>query len=137
MSSEVQAKWVYSANAGQGASRSLRKYSTALTSWFVVRSISLTARASASEKPLTVASRRRERVRLRLRPEAGLRGEPGEPRGLDADPRPDEGEFAEPRAKLRGLARVASVERREGGERRELHQPAPRTPVTVTPQAAE
>ena len=78
----------------------------------------------------------REGGRVRLRSETGLRGQPGEPRGLDADPRPDERELAEPRAKLRRLARVAPVERREGGERRELHQPTPPAPATVTPRAA-
>ena len=58
MSSEVQAKWVNSATWGQDASRSRRKYSTALTSWLVVRSIALTASASVSENPFTVAARR-------------------------------------------------------------------------------
>ena len=57
MSSEVQAKWVNSATCGQGASRSRRKYSTALTSWLVVRSIAFTASASASQNPSAAASR--------------------------------------------------------------------------------
>ena len=59
MSSEVQAKWMNSIRrprSGIAPMRSLRKYSTALTSWLVVRSMSLTRSASASAKPAAIAS---------------------------------------------------------------------------------
>ena len=61
MSSLVQAKWrkpVAGASSGSAAMRSASQYSTALTSWLVVRSIALIASASASEKRST--SRRRK-----------------------------------------------------------------------------
>ena len=60
MSSLVQAKCTNSAaasNSGRASKRDLIQYSTALTSWFVVFSISLMAIASASEKLETRASR--------------------------------------------------------------------------------
>ena len=52
MSSLVHAKWTNSdalASSPLPAMRSLMKYSTALTSWFVVRSIALIRAASSSE----------------------------------------------------------------------------------------
>ena len=61
MSSLVQAKWTNSSagpSSASSLSRSLMKYSTALTSWLVVRSISLTRAASAMEKPSASARRR-------------------------------------------------------------------------------
>ena len=62
--------------------------------------------------------------------------EASEPRGLDPGSGPDEGELAEPRAKLRRLPGVASVERREGVERGELHGRAGVAPRrAVTPRA--
>jgi hypothetical protein len=59
MSSEVQAKWMNSLTRVTWtlpASLSLRKYSTALTSWLVVFSWSFTAWASAREKSAATAS---------------------------------------------------------------------------------
>jgi hypothetical protein len=59
MSSEVQAKCTNSSPAaapGIALMRSLRKYSTALTSWLVVASMALTRSASASAKPEAIAS---------------------------------------------------------------------------------
>ncbi len=56
MSSLVQAKCtnsVMACSSGVSAMRSLMKYSTALTSWLVVRSISLMRSASATEKSRT------------------------------------------------------------------------------------
>ena len=52
MSSEVQAKWIIPGGTliPVAAIFSVRKYSIALTSWLVVRSSSLTRRASASVK---------------------------------------------------------------------------------------
>ncbi len=53
MSSLVQAKWTNSvilSSSSCSAMRSLMKYSTALTSWLVVRSISLMRSASFSSK---------------------------------------------------------------------------------------
>ena len=61
MSSLVQAKWTNSSAGPSSASsfsRSLIRYSTALTSWLVVRSISLTRAASASDRPSASARRR-------------------------------------------------------------------------------
>ena len=57
MSSLVQAKWMNSARDARLVSFtfSFRKYSTAFTSWFVVRSISFTRRASAREKSAAIA----------------------------------------------------------------------------------
>jgi hypothetical protein len=52
MSSDVHAKWTNSATratSGSPAKRSFSQYSTALTSWFVVRSIALTRSASSTE----------------------------------------------------------------------------------------
>jgi len=63
MSSLVQAKCTNSSAGPSSASsfrRSLMKYSTALTSWLVVRSISFTRAASATEKPSANARRRPE-----------------------------------------------------------------------------
>ena len=60
MSSEVHAKWKNSFTAcssGTSATFSFRKYSTAFTSWLVVRSISLIRRASSSEKFAARSSR--------------------------------------------------------------------------------
>ena len=53
MSSLVQAKWTNSERPASDvpAIFSLMKYSTALTSWFVVFSMSFTRWASATEKP--------------------------------------------------------------------------------------
>jgi hypothetical protein len=53
MSSEVQAKWRRGARSAIDVAASFwrRKYSTALTSWFVVASIAFTAAASSTEKP--------------------------------------------------------------------------------------
>ena len=61
MSSLVQAKWTNSSvfapfAPNAGASFSLRKYSTALTSWFVVLSMSFTRCASASENSAATRS---------------------------------------------------------------------------------
>ena len=61
MSSEVQAKWMNSlaaASSASSATRLFRKYSTAFTSWLVVRSKVLMAWASALPKSCTMASRR-------------------------------------------------------------------------------
>ena len=57
MSSEVQAKWMNSERLSSEVpfTLSLRKYSTALTSWFVVRSISFTRTASSTEKDEAIA----------------------------------------------------------------------------------
>ena len=58
MSSEVQAKWMYSpaaATSALAAKRSRSQYSTAFTSWFVVASIALMRSASAAPKPATAA----------------------------------------------------------------------------------
>ncbi len=58
MSSLVQAKWMNDsvpASSGYAAKQSRSQYSTALTSWFVVRSIALIASASASENASTRA----------------------------------------------------------------------------------
>eukprot|EP00982_Pelagococcus_subviridis_P006966 30385-Pelagococcus_subviridis.AAC.1 len=60
MSSDVHAKWTNSVTAwssGFEAIRSLMTYSTALTSWFVVRSTFLTSAASAGEKFARKSSR--------------------------------------------------------------------------------
>ena len=59
MSSDVHAKWMNSATraiSGTPAKRSFSQYSTALTSWLVVRSIALTRAASASAKSRPAAS---------------------------------------------------------------------------------
>ena len=59
MSSDVHAKWMNSATraiSGDDANRSFSQYSTALTSWLVVRSIALTRAASATENDATTAS---------------------------------------------------------------------------------
>jgi hypothetical protein len=59
MSSDVQAKWMNSATratSGTFAKRSFSQYSTALTSWFVCRSMSLTRAASAGAKERTAAT---------------------------------------------------------------------------------
>ncbi len=56
MSSLVQAKCTKASAACSSAfasKRCLSQYSTAFTSWFVRRSMALTASASASEKPVT------------------------------------------------------------------------------------
>src|SRR5690606_14676133 len=61
MSSEVQAQWTNSVTAlssALAAMRSLMKYSTALTSWLVVFSMSLMRWASASLKPAAMSSSR-------------------------------------------------------------------------------
>ena len=53
MSSDVHAKWMNSptrAISGTPAKRSFSQYSTALTSWLVVRSIALTRSASAERE---------------------------------------------------------------------------------------
>src|SRR5690606_41307347 len=53
MSSEVQEKWMNSAAADSSAwsaTFSFNQYSTAFTSWFVVRSMALMRAASSSEK---------------------------------------------------------------------------------------
>ena len=90
MSSDVHAKWMNSAaraTSGTSAKRSFSQYSTALTSWLVVRSIALTrarvggreargdggdrARASPAENGAISGNRR-------------LVGQRDEPRELDA-----------------------------------------------------
>ena len=61
MSSDVHAKWMNAlARLSPGATAicSRMKYSTALTSWLVSRSMAFTRRASSSEKPLAMSSRR-------------------------------------------------------------------------------
>ena len=53
MSSDVQAKWMNSptrAISGTSAKRSFSQYSTAFTSWLVVRSMALTRAASAGRE---------------------------------------------------------------------------------------
>ena len=61
MSSEVQAKWTNSERDSSEVPRSfsLMAYSTALTSWLVVASISLTRAASVCEKSAAMESRSR------------------------------------------------------------------------------
>ncbi len=121
MSSDVQAKWMNSdtrATSGASAKRSLSQYSTALTSWFVLRSIALTRAASSGEKPVAASSssfsvRRGEGRNFGHR---RLGGERRQPRDLDAHPMPDEPEFAELLAQRRHLGRIATVERRQRGE---------------------
>ena len=59
MSSDVHAKWINSFTAESSllsATFSLRKYSTAFTSWFVVRSISLMRMASSTLNSATILS---------------------------------------------------------------------------------
>ena len=122
MSSDVQAKWMNSATraiSGVPAKRSFSQYSTALTSWLVVRSIALTRWASAGENSLAAAcsSAAAPRAERRDLGNARLVGERDEPRDLDAHARADQAEFAEVLAQCRDLRRVAAVERRQRGQR--------------------
>ena len=81
MSSEVQAKWMNSAaraSSGSPATDSLRKYSTAFTSWLVTRSIALMRAASARPKRSTKACRKsrddceKEGISARLASESAI-----------------------------------------------------------------
>ena len=126
MSSDVQAKWMNSATAaicGVPAKRSFSQYSTALTSWLVVRSIALIRAASAGANDAATASRSRAR---RLPETARPRGCPG-PRTA----RSSHAISTRTRARIspnslkcsasaRDLAGVAAVERREREQRRGL-----------------
>ena len=105
MSSDVHAKWMNSATraiSGTPAKRSFSQYSTALTSWLVVRSIALTRAASAGANAAAASS-----IAARAAAENGgsfgdrrLVGERREPRELDAHAMAD-------RARTRRSARAA------------------------------
>ena len=129
MSSLVQAKWTNSAAAfssrcgsARPSKRPLSQYSTAFTSWLVVASMSLMARASASEKRSTIP-----RSMPRAASVSGLNSaQPGvrqrdEPLDLDLHAAVHQSELAQQRAQRGHLRRVAAVERREGGEGRQVH----------------
>src|ERR1044071_5344769 len=108
MSSLVQAKCTNSPAALSSAlltKRPLSQYSTAFTSWLVVRSMSLMACASASEKRATSP---------RSRPRHG-------PCALHLHAPMHEAELAQQRAKGRDLGGVAAVQGRQGGEGGKRH----------------
>ena len=92
------------------------KYSTALTSWLVVRSISLTRAASATEKPSASARSvaRRGGGERRELDDARLRGQRQQPFDLDEHARLDQAVFGEDRAQMLDLGRVTAVERGQG-----------------------
>jgi hypothetical protein len=125
MSSLVQAKCTNSAAADSSASPSkpaLIQYSTALTSWLVVFSMSLMACASASEK---TATRRRSFARAPLAQRLEL-GKPGvgqrdEPFHLHLHAAVHQAVFAEQRAQRRHLGGIAAVERRQRGQGGQFH----------------
>ena len=121
MSSLVQAKWTNSSAGPSSASsfrRSLIRYSTAFTSWLVVRSISFTRAASAT----------REVVGQRTQPgdggvgkrlefyDAGLVGQRQQPFHLDLHAGLDQAELGKDRPQRVDLAGVAAIERGEGEE---------------------
>jgi hypothetical protein len=118
MSSDVHAKWMNSATraiAGALAKRSFIQYSTALTSWLVVRSIDLTRTASAVENAASASSIAASAAASKAGPRfpARLRGRrPREPTRtrlrISADSKWPQ------RALLRA---VAPVERRQRGQR--------------------
>ena len=122
MSSVVQAKCTNSSAGPSSASsfrRSLMKYSTALTSWLVVRSISLTRAASATEK--LVGERAQacggglgERREL---DDARLVGQRQQPFDLDLHARLDQAVLGEDRAQRIDLAGIAAIERGQGEQR--------------------
>ena len=122
MSSDVHAKWMNSATraiSSTPAKRSRSQYSTALTSWLVVRSIALTRSASAGENDAARRIERGARIRAERRDfgDRRLLGERDEPRDLDAHARADQPELAEVLGERRDLVRVAAVERRQGHQR--------------------
>ncbi len=122
MSSDVHAKWMNSATratSGTAAKRSFSQYSTALTSWLVCRSISLTRAASAGAERLHGLVERRARGGGKRRHfgNGGLVGKRDEPGELDAHAMADEAELAEVFAQGCDLAGVAAVERRQRGQR--------------------
>ena len=119
MSSLVQAKWTNSSAGPSSASscrRSLMKYSTALTSWLVVRSISLTRAASATEKSSASACRRWRAAASNGGEfdDARLVGQREQPFDLDPHARLDQAVLGEDRAQRVDLAGVAAIERGQG-----------------------
>ena len=119
MSSLVQAKCTNSSagrSSASSAKRSLMKYSTALTSWLVVRSIALTRAASVGENASASARRRAVAARGKGRQfdHAGLASQRQQPFDLDLHARPDQPELREDRSQRLDLAGVTAVERGEG-----------------------
>ena len=126
MSSLVQAKCTNSPaarNSGWLSKRDLSQYSTALTSWLVVFSMSLMACASASEKRTHQAAQQAARgFRQRLEfGKAGVR-QRDEPLHFDLHAAVHQTEFGEQRAQRRDLGGIAAVERRQGREGRQIHR---------------
>ncbi len=125
MSSEVQAKWMNSetlASSGTAATRSFRKYSTALTSWLVVRSVALIHSASASEKPATSLSRKAwAPAETRNFRDAGVGGQALQPAHLDLDAGADQAVLAEDGAEGLDLGGVAAIDGGKGGQGGKRH----------------
>jgi hypothetical protein len=99
------------------ATRSFRKYSTALTSWLVTASIAFTRAASAAPKPSRSPqplARVAREARQLGQPELGQREQPLD---LDPDPVAQERRFGQQRAQRGDASRVTAVER---GQRVEL-----------------
>ena len=122
MSSDVHAKWMNSATraiSGAPANRSFSQYSTALTSWFVVRSIALTraASASANSRPAASSAARASAPNGGHFGDRRLVGECEQPRDLDPHAAADQCVFAEVVAQRVELVRIAAIERRQRGER--------------------
>ena len=126
MSSEVQAKCTNSSRGCQAAcvpSFCLIRYSTALTSWLVSRSIALTVAASAGVESVgDLLGRRevgrREPAHLDDAAFAGQRLQPGD---LDADPGADQALLAEDLPELGATRGVAAIDGGERGQRGETH----------------
>ncbi|KOF53389.1 hypothetical protein AD428_13765 [Achromobacter sp. DMS1] len=123
MSSEVQAKWMNSAARASSASSatfSLSQYSTAFTSWFVTRSISLMRAASASEKCWTSESRcLRAAAEGRQLGQAGV-GKRDEPGHLDLDAVRHEARLRQQAAQRVAAGSVAAIQWRKSVELAEL-----------------
>ena len=125
MSSDVQAKWMNSAAraiSGTSAKRSFSQYSTALTSWLVVRSMALTRSASATPKSRAVCESfwRVAALKAETSTIPGSSASASSQRELDAHALADQRVFAEMLSECCDLAAIAAIERRQrckGGKR--------------------
>ncbi len=122
MSSLVQAKWTNSlawARASSLPMRSLMKYSTALTSWLVVRLDFLDALAVVDAEVLGdgLEPGGFGGAEGRQLDDARMRRQGQQPADFDQYAPVHQPEFAENRTQRSGLGGVAAVQRREGGQR--------------------
>ena len=121
-SSLVQQKWISSArpassaSGAMAASRFLRKYSTALTSCWVTRSVAAISSISAAPKPRTTSRRAScsSAVSRRTPGHDLVLGEVDQPLDLDVHPRPVERGLGEVVDEWGHDAAVAPVEGTEG-----------------------